>query len=163
MRKLLRIRVRHWTGALDLLMVSLFEVVYYMRDSFNAFTIYILLLGTHHHTCRPSINQLEAFSGHKRCHGLKYQSIVIPNGLIANLYGPEPGRRHDAFMLKRSGILGKLDEIIGADKLYLYGDSGYPLRGKLITPHLGSNLTIEKRAFNETMSKLRICVEWEFR
>lgn len=87
---------------------------------------------------------------------------MIPNGLIANLYGPEPGRRHDAFMLKRSDILAKLDAIIGADKLYLYGDSGYPLKGKLITPHLGANFTPEKKLFNETMSKLRICVEWEF-
>ena len=28
------------------------------------------------------------YNGHKRAHGLKFQSVVIPNGLIAHLYGP---------------------------------------------------------------------------
>lgn len=27
------------------------------------------------------------YNGHKRVHSLKFQSITIPNGLIANLYG----------------------------------------------------------------------------
>lgn len=36
------------------------------------------------------------FSGHKRYHCLKYQSIATPDGLIVNLQGPYIGRRHDA-------------------------------------------------------------------
>ena len=28
------------------------------------------------------------YNGHKRIHALKFQSVVAPNGMIANLYGP---------------------------------------------------------------------------
>ena len=37
---------------------------------------------------RPVENQRVVYKGHKRVHGLKFQSVVIPNGLIAHLYGP---------------------------------------------------------------------------
>ena len=36
---------------------------------------------------RPVENQRVVYKGHKRVHGLKFQSVVIPNGLIAHLYG----------------------------------------------------------------------------
>ena len=36
------------------------------------------------------------YNGHKRVHALKFQAIALPNGLIANLYGPVEGRRHDS-------------------------------------------------------------------
>ena len=38
--------------------------------------------------CRPNANQKQVFNGHKKVHALKFQSVAIPNGLIANLYGP---------------------------------------------------------------------------
>ena len=28
------------------------------------------------------------YNGHKRVHGIKFQSIALPNGLIGNMYGP---------------------------------------------------------------------------
>ena len=37
--------------------------------------------------CRPEVNQRIVFNGHKRVHGLKYQSVALPNGMIANMYG----------------------------------------------------------------------------
>jgi hypothetical protein len=37
--------------------------------------------GTVRPICRPQQNQNLVFNGHKRVHGLKFQSIVIPNGL----------------------------------------------------------------------------------
>ena len=37
---------------------------------------------------RPGENQRLLYNGHKRVHGLKFQSVVLPNGLIAHLYGP---------------------------------------------------------------------------
>ena len=51
--------------------------------------------GTVRPICRPGENQRVVYNGHKRVHALKFQSIVAPNGLIANLYGPMEGRRHD--------------------------------------------------------------------
>lgn len=44
--------------------------------------------GTVRPICRPGENQRTVYNGHKRVHALKFQSVVAPNGLIANLYGP---------------------------------------------------------------------------
>ena len=44
--------------------------------------------GTVRPICRPDQNQRIVYNGHKRVHGLKFQSVVLPNGIIANLYGP---------------------------------------------------------------------------
>ena len=43
------------------------------------------------------------YNGHKRKDGLKYQLPTTPNGIIANLFGPVEGRRHDSSMLVMSG------------------------------------------------------------
>ena len=36
----------------------------------------------------PCLHQHVVKNGHKRVHALKFHSVVAPNGLIANLYGP---------------------------------------------------------------------------
>lgn len=44
--------------------------------------------GTVRPISRPGEHQRVMYNGHKRIHALKFQSVVAPNGLIANLYGP---------------------------------------------------------------------------
>ena len=44
--------------------------------------------GTVRPISRPGQNQRVMYNGHKRVHAIKFQSVVSPNGLIANLYGP---------------------------------------------------------------------------
>ena len=44
--------------------------------------------GTVRPICRPGEHQRLVYNGHKRIHSLKFQSVVTPNGLIANLFGP---------------------------------------------------------------------------
>ena len=44
--------------------------------------------GTVRPIARPGEHQRMLYNGHKRVHALKFQSVVAPNGLIANLYGP---------------------------------------------------------------------------
>ena len=44
--------------------------------------------GTVRPICRPNENQRQVYNGHKRVDASKFQSVAIPNGLIANLYGP---------------------------------------------------------------------------
>ena len=46
--------------------------------------------------------------GHKRVHAIKFQFLVAPTGLIANLCGPVEGRRHDSGMLADSVLLPQL-------------------------------------------------------
>jgi len=44
--------------------------------------------GTVRPTARPEESQRVVYNGHKRVHTLKFQSIVLPNGLIGNMYVP---------------------------------------------------------------------------
>ena len=44
--------------------------------------------GTVHPICRSKHKQSVVYNGHQRVHRLKFQSVVLPNGMIANLYGP---------------------------------------------------------------------------
>ena len=44
--------------------------------------------GTVRPICRPTRYQRVCYNGHKRIHAIKFQSVVILNGLIARLYGP---------------------------------------------------------------------------
>lgn len=117
--------------------------------------------GTIRPTCRPTKNQRLVYSGHKRVHGLKFQSVVTPDGLVANLFGPVEGRRHDSHMLRASNILIDLEDLCGND-FCLYGDPGYPMRNSLIVPFKGAQLTPEEELFNAKMSAVRESVEWGF-
>lgn len=42
--------------------------------------------GTVRPICRPGENQRLVYNGHKRVHALKFQSVTLPNGLVAHLY-----------------------------------------------------------------------------
>lgn len=44
--------------------------------------------GTVRPICRPGELQRTVYNGHKRVHALKFQSVTLPNGMIANMYGP---------------------------------------------------------------------------
>ena len=58
------------------------------------------------YTCR---NQRIMFNDH-RIYAIKFQSVVKPNGLIANSLGPVEGRKHDSGMLGDSGLLRELQQ-----------------------------------------------------
>ncbi len=122
--------------------------------------------GTVRPICRPIRNQRAVYNGHKRVHALKFQSVVAPNGLIANLFGPVEGRRHDAAMLVMSGLLEELQQHSFAPNgqaLCIYGDPAYPHRIHLQCPYQQrQGLTPEQQAFNQSMSHVRVSVEWIF-
>ena len=48
--------------------------------------------GTVRPVSRPGKNQRVLYNGHKKVHPIKFQSIAVPNGLVANLYGPVKGK-----------------------------------------------------------------------
>ena len=108
---------------------------------------------------------LNTLNGHKRVHALKFQAVLIPSGLVAKLYRPIEGRRHDAGMLKESGLLNILQRRAvtpTGDILCIYGDPAYPLRPHLMGPYRENPLTPQMRAFNRAMSEVRVSVEWLF-
>jgi len=113
---------------------------------------------------RPQENQRIVYNGHKRTHALKFQSLALPNGLIANLHGPYEGIRHDSAMLPESGLLQNLQQFAWNDgnPLCVYGDMAYPLSVHLQKPYANARLNEDQRNYNKAMSKLRISVEWLF-
>jgi len=120
--------------------------------------------GTLRKTARPSYFQNLMYSGHKRAHGIKFQSIITPDGLFAVLFGPVNGCRHDSFMLRESKLLVQLNSIMPyqGEMYALYGDPAYPqfpyLYGGYREPDDGS----PEAAYNTAMSSVREAVEWNF-
>ena len=43
--------------------------------------------GTVRPISKPGDMQRIVYNGHKRVHALKFQSVALPNGLIANMFG----------------------------------------------------------------------------
>ena len=87
--------------------------------------VYGFIDGTIQRMCRPQEGQEELFSGHKRYHGMKYQHVMLPNGLILHCYGPFDSRRHDAAMYNQSGLDEELQAIkVNGVQMALYGDGG---------------------------------------
>ena len=46
------------------------------------------IVGTVQPMCRPTHNQRLVYNGHKRCHALKYQGVMLANGIMGHLAGP---------------------------------------------------------------------------
>ena len=44
--------------------------------------------GTVRQICHPDEMQRMVYNGHERVHAIKFQSISLPNGMIAKIYGP---------------------------------------------------------------------------
>ena len=121
--------------------------------------------GTVRPICRPGRHQRILYNGHKRLHAIKFQSVVAPNGMIANLFGPMEGRRHDCALLNASGLLQNLiqhSHSPNGQTLCIYGDPAYPIRPQLLGPFKGAHVTADQHSFNKDMSKVRISVEWIF-
>ena len=75
------------------------------------------------------------------------------------------GKRHDAGMLRDSGLLADLERHAispTGEPMCLYGDPAYPLRVHLQAPFRDARLTPEMEAFNHSMSRVRVSVEWIF-
>ena len=131
---------------------------------------FALIDATLHQICRPwgrtnkrrgltNNNRIQqaAYSGHKRHHGLKFQSVIVPDGMIVQMFGPVEGRRHDTTVLKES----KLEQALTGlpRNAYVYGDQAYPVRPWLLSPYRGANKPIYMRAWNRRMRTVRISVE----
>ena len=87
--------------------------------------------GTLQQICRPTRNQRMYYSGHKHCHGFKFQGITTPDGLLSSAWGPIVGSRGDWYVFQQSQVeqgikrLYKSAGIPEAEQLYVYGDPAY--------------------------------------
>ena len=122
--------------------------------------------GTIRKTARPIYHQRSVYTRFKKCHGVKFQSVTVPDGFIAYLRGPWPAQTHDAQMLHESHLMEELEDIMpanGAGAVYaLYGDLAYAqsiyLLGGFWKPPAGS----DEARFYRHMSSVHITVERGF-
>lgn len=84
--------------------------------------------------------------------------------MVAHMFGPIEGRRHDAFMLGASGLIEKLQRFDqpNGQPYVIYGDPAYGISRNILAPFRSSQVTPQQHDFNKSMSQVRICVEWTF-
>ena len=82
----------------------------------------------------PQYGQAAAYSGHKKEHGIKFQNVTVPNGIVVHQYGPVEGRRTDAFVYGISQLPALLQDMLAPTGLLLYADGGYALTNFVIVP-----------------------------
>ncbi|THU99811.1 hypothetical protein K435DRAFT_818468 [Dendrothele bispora CBS 962.96] len=122
--------------------------------------------------CRPSHYQRQAYNGHKKYHALKFQALMLPNGIIGHLDGPYEGRRNDNHLLRESGLLEKCAQYAikpgtcdstPVEKRYfqMYGDAAYGISPYLVSPFYGEK-SREEQEWNNTMGAVRVEVEHGF-
>jgi len=121
--------------------------------------------------CRRGEDQAAFYSGYKKTHTFKFQSIVTPDGLLSSLIGPFPGPIGDWIVWRSSGIgeilehLFEKNDVSEDQRLYVYGDSAYVSAFGVIGPYLeqvNRPLRQEEEAANFVLSGERIVVEWGF-
>ena len=121
--------------------------------------------GTTRPVCRPGKNQRLLYNSHKRYHYIKFQWVVAPNGLIANLFAPLEVKWHDSGMVANSGLLNQPQQHwfdTGGRPLCIFRDPAYPLRVHLQSGFRGTNITREEELWNSKMSSVRQAVKWIF-
>ncbi|GLB43896.1 putative DDE superfamily endonuclease [Lyophyllum shimeji] len=124
--------------------------------------------------CRPTWWQQQAYNDHKKIHALKYQALMLPNGIIGHLYGPFEGRRNDNFLLTESGLLDRLAQFAHPEDVdedtpfeertfQIFGDPAYGVGPHILSPFSGAGeRTPEEQEWNAQMSAVRIEVEHGF-
>jgi hypothetical protein len=110
---------------------------------------------------RPVSRQHMFYSGHKRLHGMVFQAITTPDGLISSVFGPFIRGINDWGMFNASRVPHRLHRMIPVSNkmLYLYGDPAYHCSYGLICPFgPRKQLSRRKRRFNKELSAHRIAV-----
>ena len=137
-----------------------------------ALNIALFIDGTFREVCRPSPNlnklppnvtlwtlQKLLFSGHKWRHGLNYQGINAPNGLIVGCFGPVVGKTNDCRLL----AVAMFPLLVVAGIPYrIFGDGIYPLLSHLFRPFINPVPGSIQARFNTRMATVRISGEWSF-
>ena len=115
------------------------------------------------------MDQRELYSGHKKYHGFKFQTITTSDSLISSLFGPIVARHGDWFVFKESDlnvkVLPLFENLNKVAHLYIYEDPAYTCSdismGAYRRPCHG-DLTKAQHEFNTAISRRRIEVEHSF-
>ena len=130
-------------------------------------TLWGFIDGTIRKTACPTHNQRTVYTRFKKCHGIKFQSVLVPDGYIACLYGPVPAKTHDAKLLCLSNLMEQLCATMPDDNsngpIYsLYGDLAYPQSLYLLGGYRNVVNGTAEAQFNRLMSSVQNTFEWGY-
>jgi hypothetical protein len=108
----------------------------------NGFDVFAFIDNTITSTCRPGggprsggeqaprypqLVQQAFYTGWKKLHGLKWQTVDLPNGMNYEVWGAASVRHNDNYTLGESGILAKMahDQRGWPKAMKILGDSAY--------------------------------------
>ena len=142
------------------------KLLEYGYDFFpNDFDAFSLIDNTTNSTCQPGggpqyVNWIEVraprndpiiqrtfYNGWKSTHGLKWQTVDLPNGMNFYVWGPVSIRHNDLYTYSRSEVNENLCRLqAGEQRQYkAYGESAYYPDTHLRTRHNYENLTTDTR------------------
>jgi nuclease HARBI1 len=101
----------------------------------------------------PKIVQQAWWTGWKKLHGLKWQTVLLANGMDLNVWGPVSCRHNDLYTLAHSDILERFAALQANNerKYKMYGDSAYYEDDYMETGN------------GRGMSACRESIEWRYR
>ncbi len=81
--------------------------------------------------------QRSFYSGHKKHHGLKFQTVEAPNGICLDIAGPYSYRHHDLHIMENSQINDRLAAYQEGEEMQyvLFGDKIFPIISHIIREH----------------------------
>jgi hypothetical protein len=102
----------------------------------------------------PKLLQRAFWTGWKKLHGLKWQTVDLPNGMNYEIWGSASVRHNDNFTLAQSNILNSMadDQLAWEKKFKLLGDSAY-----------SRSLFLEIVGDGRGWSSLREAIEWDYK
>jgi hypothetical protein len=160
-------RYRHlleWHPSVDLARIRQFAEV--IEKFGGGGKIWGFIDGTFRGFCRPTLRQKLYYTGHKKRHGMKYQGIVTPDGLIVHFGGPFKGRLNDITMLRESGLEQKFEELYKDEQegefFVLFGDKAYISLVRILSPFPRKHIEPHERQWNRRMEQARVAVENAF-
>ncbi|KAF8572976.1 hypothetical protein K439DRAFT_1376884, partial [Ramaria rubella] len=122
-------------------------------------------------TCHPREFQELVYTSYKKCHGMKYQGVVIPKGLICHLSGPFHVPQNDMGVLADSRFLEYLElhviqpgsrqgDLLACHYFQVYSDSAYGVSPVMVSSYVGIvPPTPEQCAWNMAMGGICTSVE----
>jgi hypothetical protein len=101
----------------------------------------------------PKEIQQAWWTGWKKLHGLKWQTVALPNGCDFEVHGPASVRHNDNYTLDQSRIEDKLAELQADEELTyaMFGDSAYSDSEWIVTGD------------GRGMSSVREPIEWDYK
>lgn len=152
---------------------KLSEMADYFEERFGIPQCVGAIDGSHIPILKPPQYQSD-FHNRKGWHSIILQATVDGKGMFWDLNVGQPGREHDASVLRKSrlwawatnsnGFSGRVKNICGTDVGYfILGDSAYPLQKWLLKPYPDTGrLTEGQELYNMRTSRARCVVEHAF-